>query len=177
MANGFAENLERYLNSQTLDLPPPLSVEALAQQLSVWLTQHEGATFNLYFGSMAGQSLYAVSLYPERSVVISGHFVPDDLLRRFVEGNQDLLADPRHSIGIWYSAALEAIYLDVSATLPDQQEAIALGERYNQEAIYDLARDEVIDTGGSGEEREGWLPERDRLPPLHRLPNVRQSDE
>ncbi len=168
MANGFADNLTDYLSNSALALPPVLDVQTLTRQAAAWLTASEGATFNLFFGNMAGQNLYAVSLYPERSVVILGEAVPEDLLQKFIEDNQDLLADPRNSIGLWYSDTLHAIYLDVSATLPDKAEAVMLGERYNQEAIYDLGQDEVLDTGGTGEWRAGWSSEAERLPPLLR---------
>ena len=168
MANGFAENLTAYLSDSTLALPPALDAALLARQAVSRLVDHEGATFNLFFGNMAGQSLYAVSLYPERSVVIPGETVPEDLLRKFIEDNQDLLADPRNSVGLWYSVALQAIYLDVSVTLPDRVEAVSLGERYNQEAIYDLVQDEILDTGGTGEWREGWSSELLRLSPMQR---------
>ena len=168
MANGRADNLTAYLSDATLTLPPALSVKSLARQVASWLTTHEGATFSLFFGNMAGQRLYAVSLYSERSTVIAGGAVPNDLLQKFIEDNRDLLADPRNSIGIWYSDALHAIYLDVSAALPDRVEAISLGEWYNQEAIYDLGQDEVLDTGGTGKLRGGWSSEAERLPPLQR---------
>jgi len=177
MADGLANNLTAYLSDATLTLPPVLGLEALTQQVASWLTTHEGATFNLFFGNMAGQSLYAVSLYPERSAVIAGGAVPEDLVRKFIEDNQDLLADPRNSIGIWYSDTLHAIYLDVSATLPDRVEAVSLGEWYNQEAIYDLGQDEVLDTSGTGEWHEGWSSELERLPPLQRQQKVGESNE
>lgn len=168
MANGHADNLTAYLSDAMLTLPPEMGVEVLAGQVASWLKTHEGATFNLFFGNMTGQRLYAVSLYSERSTVIAGRAVPYDLLQKFIEDNRDLLADPRNSIGIWYSDAIHAAYLDVSATLHDRAEAISLGEWYNQEAIYDLGQDEVLDTGGTGEARGGWPSETERLPPLRR---------
>lgn len=168
MANEHADDLAAYLRDATLTLPPELSTEALTEQVAAWLTTHEGATFNLFFGNMAGQNLYAVSLYLERSTVIAGRAVPYDLLQKFIEDNRDLLADPRNSIGIWYSEALHATYLDVSATLSDRAEAISLGEWYNQVAVYDLGQDEVLDTGGTGELRGGWPGEAKRLLPLRR---------
>ena len=176
MANGVAENLTAYLGDATLALPPALGAALLARQAAAWLVDHEGATFNLFFGNMAGQSLYAVSLYPERSVVIPGETVPEDLLRKFIEDNQDLLADPRNGVGLWYSSTIQAVYLDVSVTLPDIVEAIFLGERYNQEAIYDLGQEKVLDTGGSGEWREGWASETERLSSLQQR-KISESDE
>ena len=117
---------------------------------------------------MVGQNLYAVSLYPERSLVLPGRLIDQGVLRRFIKDNQDLLTDPRNSIGIWYSESLDAVYLDVSATLPNKSEAISLGEWYNQEAIYDLGRGEVLETGGAGEWLRGCVSEAFRLPPLRK---------
>ena len=168
MANGIADNLTAYLAEPSLALPHALTIEAMATQAVEWVATQGGATFNLFFGNMTGQSLYAVSVYPEHSVVIPGPAVEDAVLRRYIEDNLDLLTDPRNSIGLWYSDTLQAIYLDVSVTLPDKASAVLLGERYNQEAIYDLGLDEVLDTGGTGEWQEGWADEASRLPPLQK---------
>ena len=168
MANGFANNLPAYLNDPDTLLPLPFTVSELTRQVSSWLVANEGATFNLFFGNMAGQSLYAVSLFPERSVVLPGRDIPEDLLRRFIWDNQDLLTDPRNSIGIWYSGTSDAIYLDIAVTLPQRAEAISLGKQYNQEAIYDLGQDKVLITGGTGEWQPGLPDETERLSPLQR---------
>jgi len=46
---------------------------------------------------------------------------------------------------------MDETYLDVSTTLNDRDEAVAMAARYNQIAIYDLAAQWEIDTGGTGE--------------------------
>lgn len=90
------------------------------------------------------------------------------LLRNFISGNLDLLADPRCCIGTWEEDGL--IYLDVSVVLGDRTEAIALGKEYNQIAIHEAVDGSLIETGGTG---EAWLPngpppapESERLPDL-----------
>jgi hypothetical protein len=113
--------------------------------------------------------LYSVSLYPERGVMISGRRIGADVLTAFVTANLDLLRDPRNCIGTWYNEADNITYLDISAVLPDREDAIALSRRYNQIAAFDLARLQVIETGGTG------APIVD-LPPLtERLPKLRQT--
>jgi hypothetical protein len=55
-------------------------------------------------------------------------------------------------------------YLDVTATLPDRDRAIDLGQQFNQIGIYDLLRGQEISTGGTGEPLPDLPPESDRLP-------------
>ena len=66
-------------------------------------------------------------------------------------------------------------YLDLSATVPDLEQAVALGSRYNQVAIYDLLRFEEIRIGGTGETPDDLPPPIDRLPPLHQNEGEQES--
>ncbi len=97
-----------------------------------------GATYSLYFGNLAGKKLYAVSLYPERSVAIKGNALDAGRILRFIRANMDLLSDPRLSIGTWHDGASNTCDLDVSATLPDRKEALTLARKYHQLDIFDL---------------------------------------
>jgi hypothetical protein len=160
----MAQNLRAYLANRRTRLPKLLSAAQAAAQIEHLHREHGGATFSLYFANVAGQELVAVSLYPERSVKVRGRFVPTRRLQAFVAQNQDLLHDPRNAVGTWYNEDNDTTYLDVTATLPDREQAVALGRAYNQIAIYDLFRDEEIETGGTGEPRLDAPPETDRLP-------------
>jgi hypothetical protein len=122
-----------------------------------------GSTFNLYFGDLAGQRLYAVSIYPERGRRTAGDDIDPRIVRAFILGNLDLLNDPRNSVGTWLNRANGLTYLDVSATLPDREQAVELGERYNQIAIFDLERLEEVAIGGTGEEIPNLPPPAERL--------------
>ena len=161
-----ATDLAAYLADPEAALPERLATDEAVAQIRALHDQSGGVTFSLHFGDLSGQSLFAVSLYPERSVLEPGRSPAPGILRRFLLKNQDLLRDPRNNIGLWYNPTIDATYLDISATFPDQGEAIELAERYNQEAIYDLAQDEVIDTGGTGEAISSDTALEDRLPLL-----------
>jgi hypothetical protein len=160
----MAKNLRTYLSNRRTRLPRPIPVETAVMQIERLHREKGGATFSLYFADDVGQELFAVSLYPERSVQTRGRVVPTQRLQAFIAKNQDLLHDPRNCIGTWYNEEDDAIYLDVTATLVDREQAIALGRQYDQIAIYELVDEEEIATGGTGEPLPNAPPEMNRLP-------------
>jgi hypothetical protein len=147
-------------------LPAPIEMAEVVRQVEALHTANEGSTFNLYFGDMAGRRLYAVSLYPERGVVLEGRQVDLKVLHRFILDNLDLLRDPRVSVGTWFNADNGLTYLDVSATVPERAQAIQLARQYNQIAIFDLFSFEEIETGGTGTKMDNLPPADRRLPAL-----------
>jgi hypothetical protein len=163
-------DLAAFLARPSGRLPRPIEAVAVAIELAPLHEASGGATFNLYVGSLAGQRLYAVSLYPERGRIVRGQQVSPARLRQFIEANRDLLSDPRNSVGTWFDEVLGITYIDVSATLADLAESIALGRQYNQVAIYDLYGEQVIPIGGTGETVAGRPPVRERLPPFRSNP-------
>ena len=116
----MAKDLRAYLSNRRTGLPKPIPAEEAVTQIERLHGEKGGATFSLYFGDVVGQELFAVSLYPERSVQVRGRFVSARRLRAFLGQNQDLLSDPRNSVGIWYNEDDDTTYLDVTATLPDR---------------------------------------------------------
>lgn len=153
-------------NPSREDLPEPIALDEAVAQILALHAANDGSTFNMYFGDLGGQALYAVSLYPDLGIVLDGKDIPEDVLRRFIEDNRALLEDPRVSVGTWYDSEGGKTYLDLSATLADREQAIELGRQYNQIAIFDLATFEEIETGGTGESVENLPPPGERLPPL-----------
>lgn len=148
-------------------LPPALPAETIISDVLRLHERTNGATYNCYFGNVYGRKLYAVAVFPELSKKLPGKRVQADLLRAYLAKNQALLTDPRCDVGMWYDAdASKITYLDVSCTLADRAQAIALGKRYNQEAIFSLADGKEIKTGGTGDVRPGWPPINQRLPSL-----------
>jgi hypothetical protein len=160
----MAKDLRTYLSNRRTRLPRPIPVEEAVTQIERLHRENGGATFSLYFADVGGQELFAVSLYPERSVQVPGRFVPTRRLQAFLAQNEDLLRDPRNTIGTWYNKDDDTTYLDVTATLPDKEQAITLGRQYNQIAIYDLLHEEEIATGGTGEPLPNTPPDIRRLP-------------
>jgi len=161
----MAHSLEEYLQSG----PDTRLLERQASRLTArkalrFHREHGGSTFNLFFGNLAHQHLYSVSIYPERSRRIPSHLLTEDALELFIEGNLDLLSDPRCCLGTWEEDG--HVYLDISAVLESSEQAIRLGMQYNQIAIYDLRKGAVIDTGGTGDLIFNLPPEPERLPPL-----------
>lgn len=159
-----ATDIVTFLSGKPKELPQLIEVDEAVRYTLVLHQANDGATFNMYLGDLAGQKLYAVSLYPDRSVVIQGKQIPFAVLRRFFLDNRDLWVDPRVSVGTWFSSDSNMTYLDISATISDRELAIQLGKKYNQTSIFDLLKLEEIQTGGTGETIPNLPPANERLP-------------
>ena len=72
-----------------------------------------------------------------------------------MRANEDILADPKHSVGTWYNTTDNETYLDIVLTLPNLESAISAAEQANQIAIYDLEARREIQAGGTGKPQEG----------------------
>jgi hypothetical protein len=155
-----------YLARPTGPRPARLDLEEITDQILVLHDAGGGATFNPHFGNVSGKALYAVSIFPERTIRLPRRGIPRGALSQFILVNQALLADPRLSIGTWYDAESDLTYIDIVATLPDREQALRLGVEYNQRAIYDLLEGTEIATGGDGSPKPGMSPPAERLPPL-----------
>jgi hypothetical protein len=163
-----ADSLQILMADASLRLPRRIGVSTAAAEMIAALRTGTGVTFNLHFGEIRGQNLYAVSIYPERSVFLPIEGLTPSLVEDFIRANRDLLSDPRNCVGIWYVREEGTLYLDVSTTLPSLETAVRLGQEYNQIGIYDFQNGRVIDTGGTGTEVPDLLPVEGRLPPLER---------
>jgi hypothetical protein len=98
-----------------------------------------GATFTTD-GNQSGAPFYAVSVYPERGQIV--HDVPTLAdVQWYLDQNADIL-DEHNAVGTWLHDG--ACYLDVSRLVADRDEALALGARYGQLAIFNLATFEEI---------------------------------
>ena len=82
---------------------------------------------------------------------MEGRAIREADLRTFLTANAELLGDPRHAVGTWYNVEDERTYLDIVVLLPDILGAVLAGESANQFAIFDLAAQEVIEVGGTGQ--------------------------
>ena len=170
-----AKDLIDYLFHPAAILPEPEAVEEFAANIQ---RRHEigGSTSSRYFGDAAGQNLYAVSVYPDRTALIPGRNIPVTLLRTFIQANRTLLEDPRNAVGTWYNREEGSTYLDITTLLPDRAGAVLLAMQYNQIAIYDLAGRTEIITDGTGEEFEELPPAVERLAPLKRQRQRKNSE-
>jgi hypothetical protein len=95
-----------------------------------------GATVSVIDGNMAGRKLYAVSIYPELTLEVKAF--PDwRLLFAYALENVAELLKPERALGIWHNRP--KYELDIVVCCPDLAVAIALGQRFNQSCIYNLA--------------------------------------
>lgn len=110
-----------------------------------------GSTYNPTKGDMGGKDAYAVPMHPELSRTVEGESVTPEQIKKYMEDPKvkvALAADPTLSVGTW--AHEGKTYLDLSSTIADRDEAVALGTKNNQKAIAYLKTREDIQTGGKG---------------------------
>jgi hypothetical protein len=140
-------------------------LRALERAAEIPVTHQEtgGSTFNLWRGNLVGRDTWAVGIYPERAVKVSGASITQGQIHEFMMDNADLLRDPRLSVGTYYDAKNNVSDLDIVVTIPDVGLAEALGKRYNQKSIFNLKSFDEIPTGGTGEPKPGMPPEERRL--------------
>ena len=102
-----------------------------------------GATVSVMDGNMAGRKLYAVSIYPERTVTLK---TPPSWRQLWVYALKNVaeLLKPRRALGIWHNKSKRRYELDIVVCCADRVAAIALAKRYRQSCIYDLAARQEI---------------------------------
>ena len=155
------------LSAPSAELPTPGDHASAVERILRIHQRTGGATFSLYWGDVAGEPLYAVAIYPERSVIVPGSAPSAAALRSFIAANHHLLADPRNAVGTWFNEEDGNTYLDISTLSAHRDSAVELGERYNQIAIFDLATAQVIALAGTGVPPLDLPPIEQRLPPRH----------
>lgn len=100
-----------------------------------------GATINPKIGNLAGREMYAVSVFPERELTISGRRLSEDQVKGYIRRNLDVLRSNENvSVGTWFDKEANKSYLDLTLTLTDRNTAIALAEEKGQKAIFDLGK-------------------------------------
>ncbi len=121
------------------DLPDKLDVVVAARTVWDLYLQADGATFNLYSGSLSGRSLYAVSVYGDRTRDVDEPDFSVDMIEAFIRANLDLLSQPENSVGVWLAADEGRVYLDISITVKDRRRALALAREHGEQAICHLS--------------------------------------
>lgn len=133
----------------TPDFDLKFNVPSDAKKIAQLTAKHQGATYNFVNGNLAGQEAFAVSIFPELSRPVPGIAtkaqIKDYILRMAEVVPMD---HPNISVGTWFSDG--QTILDVVVTPSKLETAMALGKRYNQEAIFDLKTLQEIRVGGTG---------------------------
>jgi hypothetical protein len=110
------------------------SVLRLVDSASALHASAGGSTVSLTDGDLLGRKLFAVSIYPERSVELITPPTWQNIFA-FALLNLDLLTKPRHAFGSWINLSH---VLDVVICLPRVRTALELGRIFNERSIYDL---------------------------------------
>lgn len=119
------------------------SIAKMASTAAALHAERDGATVSVYDGNMSGVPRFAVSIYPERSVELT--VAPTrDALFAFTILTFDLLCLPDHALGTWFSRAQNLHILDVVICPISLDDAIDLGLRHGQKAIFDLGAGKEI---------------------------------
>jgi hypothetical protein len=96
--------------------------------------QNGGATWNMSKGNLVGQPYFAVATFPEKEQIVAE--ADFENLEEYIINNESLLSNPNNSFGAWVSGG--KTYYDIVVTLADKNEAMELGLKHNQLAIFDL---------------------------------------
>lgn len=98
-----------------------------------------GLTFNLTNKAfLGGQSYYAVAMYPECEIIIDLNLFDEGTVYEYIHENIELLRDKRNSLGTWIDTENNKVYLDISRTISDFDDAIQCAKANSQLAIFDL---------------------------------------
>lgn len=136
---------------------PPRQIPNLpdiARMIATLTEANGGATWNLVEGDLAGRPFFAVSVFPERAVIVADRPSVELAveIEDFIRANRPtLVEDPQLSIGTWVNEG--QVHLDLSITVSDRETALAIGQRHNQQAIFDLATFEEIAVPAAADER------------------------
>ena len=121
------------------NLPDNQGAATAAQKIWGLYLQADGATFNLHMGDLSEKRLYAVSIYGDRTRDVDAPDFSVEMIEAFTRANMDLLVQPENSVGVWLAADEDRVYLDVSITVGDRQQALALAREHGELAICHLS--------------------------------------
>lgn len=111
-----------------------------------------GSTFGMDGKNKAGaKGMGSVSTFTSQpeSIILKGNLTEQDI-KDFLEINKPLLENSSiFGLGTWYSIKNDITYLDIVNVIK-LQDAIKLGIKHNQEAIFDLENMMDVPTGGTG---------------------------
>jgi len=112
------------------------------QQFFSETLSNNGASYSILTGELNPTNGYFVSLANKGVTVDLNNFTQKDIVV-FISENYDTLSQENHFIGSWISEGI--VYLDVTVQVTDKRNALELGYRNGQQAIYDANVGKVID--------------------------------
>ena len=106
------------------------------------LKENSGASYNMITKEYNPNKGYFVSL-PNLETKVSLQSLSVDDIATFINKHRTLLQDKTKFVGGWIDN--NTVYLDISEQIENKREALELGYKHNQLAIYDANKGEVID--------------------------------
>ena len=106
------------------------------------LKENSGVSYNMITKEYSPNKGFFVSL-PNLETKVSLKSLSVDDIVTFINRHRTLLQDKTKFIGGWIDN--EVVYLDISEQIFDKREALELGYKHNQLAIYDANEGKVID--------------------------------
>ena len=106
------------------------------------LKDNSGVSYNMITKEYNPSKGYFVSL-PNLETKVSLQSLSVDDIATFINRHRTLLQDKTKFIGGWIDN--EVVYLDISEQIENKREALELGYKHNQLAIYDANLGQVID--------------------------------
>ncbi len=130
----------------------PLSMQTIESTARLVEQVHNesgvGSTVHPVEGNLWGKPYYSVSPYKaseyRTSNIIPGKTVTAEQIAHFAMSNMHLLQNTDHSIGTWYVSAENHVEVDIVVTPQSLHAALDIAELGQQEAIFDLGRDNEI---------------------------------
>ena len=112
-----------------------------------------GSTVNAVHGDLGGTNSYSFSIFPDLTDTVPGKIITAEQINKFAAKAQAAgidVSSQNISIGTWYDRETDTTFLDVAFTTTDRAEAIRLGNRFNQKAVFDLSTYTDIPLEGTG---------------------------
>lgn len=118
-------------------------IERVAKEGGVTVKLEDGSSPTT--GFQVGQ---AGGLTPKESEFFGGK--GRGIIKDFVQAHAQELHQPNGYLGIWHDKSNHEVAVDVSWQVESRSEAVALGKKYDQQAIWDNVNSQEINVGGTG---------------------------
>lgn len=124
-------NIQQKANAKETDINPQALVNILDTH-----NAKGGSTVDLKTGKPVTEG-FAAAISRDYEQIIPGTKITPEQLAEYAAKHHDVLAaNPRNTIGTWVADG--KTYIDISTVVPTKEEAIELGKKHNQLAVFDL---------------------------------------
>jgi hypothetical protein len=86
---------------------------------------------------------YMVSVYASKGLILPVSQFTPELVTEYAANHQEILAREDHYLGTWIDSG--RVYLDIALRVDRLEEALELGRRHRQLAVFDLETFETVE--------------------------------